>query len=202
MHVVAPAGDRGPTLDIEALGRGETLILDAVLGPATCEGIWTWAVGLHEAGALTPAGVGRSGERREAVRSDSTRWVDAEPVVPALVPLLERFHAIGGEVSRYAFLGLRRFELQLAAYEREGHYTRHLDAFRSGGKRRLTAIYYPNVSWRPGDGGELEVYRGETASCVDPRADRMVIFLSDRVEHAVRPVIRGPRVAMTAWYRG
>ena len=36
---------------------------------------------------------------------------------------------------------------------------------------------------------------------VDPELDRLIVFLSERVEHEVLPA-RTPRRAVTAWFRG
>jgi SM-20-related protein len=74
----------------------------------------------------------------------------------------------------------------------------------------VTAIYYANPGWRAEDGGALRLYvdgaDGAAASTdvapvdVAPLLDRLLVFLSERVEHEVLPT-RAPRWAVTAWFR-
>ena len=66
--------------------------------------------------------------------------------------------------------------------------------------RRVTAIYYANPGWRPEDGGALRLHIGE--GCIDVASVlyRLLVFLSERLEHEVLPA-RVPRRAVTAWFR-
>jgi SM-20-related protein len=72
----------------------------------------------------------------------------------------------------------------------------------------VTAIYYANPAWRPADGGALRLYAdpsvdsGAAVEPVDvaPILDRLLVFLSERVEHEVLPT-QAPRRAITAWFR-
>ena len=65
----------------------------------------------------------------------------------------------------------------------------------------VTAIYYLNEGWTPSDGGVLRLHIAD-GQLVEgqPILDRLVIFLSDRVEHEVLPA-HAERLAITAWYR-
>jgi SM-20-related protein len=65
----------------------------------------------------------------------------------------------------------------------------------------VTAIYYANPGWRPGDGGTLRLHLDEGSIDVAPELDRLIVFRSERVEHEVLPA-QAPRRAVTAWYRG
>ena len=64
----------------------------------------------------------------------------------------------------------------------------------------MTAIYYANPAWRPEDGGVLRLHGGDGPLDVAPVLDRLLVFLSERVEHEVLPA-RAPRCAVTAWFR-
>ena len=77
----------------------------------------------------------------------------------------------------------------------------------------MTAIYYANPGWRPENGGALRLHAHGTdgtdaadaatdAGAVDlaPLLDRLLVFLSERVEHEVLPT-KTPRWAVTAWFR-
>jgi SM-20-related protein len=92
--------------------------------------------------------------------------------------------------------------VQLARYPGGGaRYERHRDAFSGGPSRRLTAIYYLNDGWSPADGGALRIHADDGAVDLAPTIDRLVVFLSERLEHEVLPAF-APRLAITAWYRG
>ena len=64
---------------------------------------------------------------------------------------------------------------------------------------RITAILY-TAEWQPGHGGRLQLL-DEPRRCwwaVPPRADTLVLFLSDRVLHKVEPC-HAPRYALTVF---
>ena len=65
----------------------------------------------------------------------------------------------------------------------------------------MTAIFYPNPDWRPEHGGLLRLYLKEGTVEVAPSLDRLVVFLSEQLEHEVLPT-HAPRLALTAWYYG
>lgn len=191
-----------PAAAIPALGEGEAVVLDGVLGPERCADVRAAVLEARARGELRPAGLGRDRQHRERLRSDAIAWVDPAAADPRLRPLLVRFERLRDQLNREAWLGLRRFEVQLAAYDEGPGYVRHADAFQGGGTRRLTAIYYANPDWHADDGGALRCWPPSGARVVEPVADRLVVFLSERLEHEVAPVHRGPRVAVTAWFWG
>jgi SM-20-related protein len=202
----APAPDEGavlvPVAAIPALGEGEPVVLDGVLGPHHAGRVRAAVLEAWARGELRPAGLGRDRQRREGLRSDHIAWIEPAAADPRFHPLLAWFARLQDQLNRDAWLGLRRFEVQLAAYDEGPGYVRHADAFGGGGTRRLTAIYYANPDWHPDDGGELRCWPPSGPRVLAPTADRMVLFLSERLEHAVAPVLRGLRVAVTAWFWG
>jgi SM-20-related protein len=129
--------------------------------------------------------------------------LDPTDVPAGLEPTLSLFERLRLEANRAAWLGLDRRELQLARYPGNGEtYARHLDAFRGGGAaRRLTAIYYLNEGWRSEDGGQLRLFLPSGDRDIAPIADRLLVFMSAEVEHAVLPV-QAERWALTAWHSG
>lgn len=191
-----------PVAAIAGLGDGEPVVLDGVLGPQHAAHVRAAVLEARARGELRPAGLGRDRQRREGLRSDHIAWIEPTAADPRLQPLLERFARLQEQLDRDAFLGLRRFEVQLAAYDQGPGYVRHVDAFQGGGTRRLTAIYYANPHWHPDDGGELRCWPPSGPRVVEPIDDRMIVFRSERLEHEVAPVHRGPRVAVTAWFWG
>lgn len=183
---------------IVALGEGQALSFDDVLGRAIAEAVRREALGMLAAGRLRAAGVGRGGVVVTRTRGDFITWLDPAEAPPAFAPVLELFADLRETLNESAYLGARILEVQLAVYERGFGYARHRDTLAGSSSRRATVIYYANA-WEPGDGGELEV--GEGMRVIEPVADRLVLFRSDTVEHAVREVLRGPRVAISGWLR-
>lgn len=157
---------------------------------------------LDAAGELAPAGLSRGVEHRHdrAVRGDRITWLDDHRAVPAFDRAWRRFEQLRLELNRAAYLGLTRFGLQLALYPGEGAtYARHRDAFPGSSNRKITAIWYLNPDWTPADGGALRLFVDGTPR-VEPRLDRLLVFFSEEIEHAVEPAW-APRWAMTAWMR-
>jgi len=195
--------------DAEVSGLREQgwFLRDALLGRSIALGIHDAVEGLAADGRLRPAGVSRGALHRvdAAVRGDAITWVEPAEASPPLVPLRNTFVSLRDALNREVYLGLDRIEIQIARYPGGGsHYDRHRDAFRAqpGDRpsRRVTAIYYANPTWRPGDGGVLRLHLEGGPRDVAPLLDRLLVFLSERVEHEVLPA-REPRRAVTAWFR-
>ncbi|MDY7232666.1 2OG-Fe(II) oxygenase [Hyalangium rubrum] len=190
--------------EIEALGTQGFFTREAFLGRERASAVHAAALARVEAGALRPAGIRRGADRTEdtSVRGDFITWVTPEPGSTALGSLWEAFEALGQSLSAAAYLGLGRFDVQLAWYPGEGaRYVRHRDAFPGQSNRRVTAIFYANPDWRPEHGGQLRLFLEEGTVEVAPTLDRLVVFLSEKLEHEVLPA-HAPRLALTAWYYG
>jgi|SRR5690606_5351284 len=101
--------------------------------------------------------------------------------------------------NRYCFLSLSGAEFHLAHYPSGGHYSRHLDRFENRSNRMISVVIYLNEDWRPGDGGELEIFQGDGSSfLVEPLGGRCVLFKSAVVPHAVRTAHKS-RFSLTGW---
>lgn len=189
--------------EIQALGQGHAVIRDQVMGPALATQI---AADVQVfADELQPARMGRGAARwlDATERGDEITWIDPTDAAPAsLHDLWDRLEALRLHLNQAAYLGLRRFDLQLAQYRQYGaRYARHADAFRVQTRRRLTAIYYVNPCWIPAHGGVLRLYTPDGSRDVEPLLDRLVLFLSEQVEHEVLPSF-ALRTALTAWFYG
>ncbi|MCP3100137.1 2OG-Fe(II) oxygenase [Myxococcus sp. K15C18031901] len=191
-------------VEVEALGTRGYFTRTSFLGEARALAARADALARVEVGSLQPAGIRRGADRTQdtRVRGDLIGWVQPEAGTP-LGALRERFEALGQALSRGAYLGLGRFDLQLACYPGGGaHYARHLDAFPGQSNRRATAIWYANAGWVPEHGGVLRLHpEGEAPVDVAPGLDTLVVFLSERIEHEVLPAFH-PRLALTAWFYG
>jgi SM-20-related protein len=193
--------------EIRALDERGWFLRDGVLGHPASLGVHAAVEALAAAGGLRPAGLGRGVAHRidAAVRGDAIAWVEPERVPFELAALWAVFLALREALNRDAYLGLDRMEVQVARYPGGGAvYERHRDAFPGppGGRpnRRVTAIYYANPAWCPEDGGALRLYPGDGSVDITPVLDRLLVFLSERVSHEVRPA-QAPRCAVTAWFR-
>jgi SM-20-related protein len=194
--------------EIRALGERGWFTRADFLGDAEARALHAEARARVDAGRLRPAGIRRGADHtlERTTRGDLISWVEPTDGEPALGRLHAAYTALGDALSAEAYLGLGRFDMQLACYPGEGErYARHADAFVGQSNRRVTAIYYVNPDWTPAHGGVLRLYpeAGAEAGAVDvePRLDRLVVFLSERIEHEVLPA-HAPRLALTAWYYG
>ena len=64
-------------------------------------------------------------------------------------------------------------------------------------RRLLTALWYLNVGWRNGDGGELRLRAADGEVSLPPRGDEAVLFNAS-VPHDVAPS-HAERWALTMW---
>ncbi len=176
--------------EVSALGERGFFVRENFAGAAAALA----ARALIEQLPLVPAGVGRGREVASAVRGDAIAWTDAPE-------LRAPFEALRIELNEAAWLGLQRFDLQVARYVSGGAYERHSDAFRGGPSRRVTAIWYLNENWAPSQGGRLRLHLDGEILDVEPMLDRLVVFMSERVEHEVLAAA-AMRWALTAWYYG
>ena len=199
MRLVSPRNE-----EIQSLGERGWFTREDFLGQAEARAIRAEALARVDAGRLRPAGIRRGADHSldRATRGDLITWVEPGEGEPALGRLCAAFSALGEALSAEAYLGLGRFDLQLACYPGGGeHYARHMDAFPGQSNRRVTAIYYLNPDWVPAHGGLLRLHPEEGVVDVAPRLDSLVVFLSERIEHEVLPA-HAPRLALTAWYYG
>ena len=153
---------------------------------------------MDDSGALRSAGVGPDAVRHAEIRGDQIAWLDPANLPEGLDAVVSLFEDLMQTLNEEAYLGARTLECQLAVYHEGRGYTRHRDATTSASSRRATAIYYAN-DWHAGDGGELELWEDAGSRMLAPLADRMVVFRSQCTEHAVRPVVGAPRVAVSAF---
>lgn len=190
--------------EIQSLGEQGWFTRASFLGEEAARAVHAEAKARVEAGLLRPAGIRRGADhtRDQDTRGDFITWVTPEEQGSAIGRLRDAYAGLGEALSAEAYLGLGRFELQLAFYPGNGaRYARHFDAFPGQSNRRVTALYYLNPDWVPAHGGVLRIYPEGGPVEVAPMLDRLVVFLSERLEHEVLPVF-GPRLALTAWFYG
>jgi SM-20-related protein len=187
--------------EIEALASGEAVVRDGLLGAAAlplARALWSWAPA-----RVAPAGVGRGQILRDGhQRGDQICWLAPAEGPAEAGPLFSALEALRGELLTSCFLSVGNPEVQVALYPGRGEgYVRHRDAFRGHRNRLVTSIWYGNPDWRSELGGQLRVWGAGPPCDIEPVLDRWVLFLSEELEHSVLPCM-GPRLAVTAWYRG
>jgi SM-20-related protein len=192
--------------EIRTLGEGGVVVREGFIGRDAAIRIAGVLGGIPLRAAGMVGGVNRE------LRGDDIGWLDNEtapelhgearraPPDEGWNPLIDRFEQLRLELNRKAYLGLSRMDVQLARYPGGGaRYDRHLDAVAGRThNRRVTAIWYANIDWQPTHGGTLRVHTPAPRD-IEPILDRLVLFLSEKVEHEVLPA-HAPRLAVTAWY--
>jgi SM-20-related protein len=181
--------------DVIALGEQRAIVFDDVLGSEHADEIQSDALELFASGALRPAGIGRTAALMPEVRSDHIRWLDPGAPGP-FAEVLALFESLRRQLGELAYLGARTIEAQLAVYPPSLGYTRHRDTLENSSARRMTLIYYANEC----EGGELELYEPDAMRLIAPIRDRLILFRPE-LEHAVRPIVRGQRIAISGWLR-
>jgi SM-20-related protein len=145
-------------------------------------------------------GSGRSLQRREDIRGDSTCWI-TPPLWPAEQILLEQLEQLRLELNREAGLGLFELELHYARYPPGAGYARHVDQPQGRAQRRVSLVLYLNEDWTPAAGGELRIFdAADGHRDIEPLAGRLVCFLTPGREHAVLPTQRD-RLSISGWFR-
>lgn len=188
------------SFELTSLANSGFFFRDEFLPTPVANRIRGEALGLVAKGALRAAGVGREGKTDSGIRGDHLCWMEKASAGPGTRSLMIEFERLRQTVNRELYLGVSRYEMQLAHYRPGSQgYRKHLDAFRGGGNRLLTAIFYLNPTWRSGQGGELALYLPNGELRVEPLQNRLLVFLAEEVEHAVLPV-EASRLALTAWF--
>ncbi|QSX35481.1 2OG-Fe(II) oxygenase [Shewanella avicenniae] len=148
------------------------------------------------------AAIGRGTEQQlnKEIRSDRIRWLaaDCEPDAS-----YQRYmESLREGLNQRLFMGLFDYESHYAWYRPGAFYQKHLDALRGSQNRILTTVFFLNHDWQAAQGGELIIYdeADNPIETVLPEFGTLVIFLSERFPHEVRPTQRG-RGSIAGWFR-
>ena len=142
----------------------------------------------------------------------STMSVVKYPLLSNFIQFLES--TIVQQLSSHFDFDISRTSVQLASYSPNSHgYVRHFDNNNNNKHapsevgRRITAVYYlTDKTWNHEHGGQLRLFQS-TNKYYDaiPKANRLVLFRSELVEHQVLPLSSstpGNRIAITIWIYG
>lgn len=149
---------------------------------------------------MKKAGIGARSDFRinEAIRGDYIRWIDKNAAAPEVKVYIDRITELMKFINRTLFLSLKDIELHMTVYPAGAYYKRHLDQFKPGDHRKLSAICYLNKDWTDDLGGQLRMYLKRGREDVLPIAGRLVCFRSDMIEHEVLPS-KKERLSITGW---
>lgn len=179
---------------------------DGFMPEGLTERLYESARSTWEKGSFRDAHIGsRQTELRDsAIRGDTTFWLDESSKVPAQREFFEWATAMQKLLNRHFYLGLKRYEFHFARYATGYGYQTHLDQHQGYPHREITLILYLNPQWDDQDGGELCMYcladHTRETQRILPKHDRLVMFRSGRIPHAVLPCVR-PRWSLTGWFR-
>jgi len=133
-------------------------------------------------------------------RRDKTKWLEDDNSVQS--EFLEFSDGLKDYLNRELYLGLTYYESHFAIYNDGDFYEKHLDAFKNSKNRVVTTVFYLNDDWGKDDGGELIVYDKDDNFLAEviPKANTLVVFLSDKFPHEVKPAKR-KRFSIAGWFR-
>jgi SM-20-related protein len=185
-----------------ALAQKGWCLVDAALPDALVAALAAEYSG-ESADTFKAAGTGRRAnyQRDAAVRSDAIRWIDTS--LAAGARYLTLMDALRVELNSRLFLGLFDYECHYARYAPGAFYRKHVDAFAGEKNRVLSTVLYLNRDWRGEEGGELLLYAGGEGDAIEtvlPHYNRLVLFLSERFPHEVKPATR-ERHSIAGWFR-
>lgn len=188
------------SLVVEELGgRGFTCI-DNFLSIEELLMIRNYIFDLHEKHFLRSAAIGKDAEEQivKEIRSDLIKWIDFStpgPVNDFFLPKLEEIITL---LKQKCFLGIRDFESHFTFYPPGSYYKKHLDRFKGNNNRLVSFVCYLNDFWLPEHGGQLRIYDKESVADIEPLGGRIVLFLSDEIEHEVLET-KKERISITGW---
>ena len=150
-----------------------------------------------------PAGISASSDLHldSERRRDKIHWLDEDG--STLSEYLAFANGFKEYLNRSLYLGLSYYESHFAIYDEGDFYETHLDAFKNSKNRVVTTVYYLNEEWNESDGGELVVYdeNNNLLTTVRPKANTLVVFLSEKFPHEVLPAKNKKRYSIAGWYR-
>ena len=129
-------------------------------------------------------------------RRDKIRWLDGDDKYEK--EFLSFSEGLKLFLNQNLYLGLKYYEAHFAIYDIDDFYEKHLDSFKNSKNRVVTTVYYLNEC----QGGELVIYdnNDNVIKTVQPKKNTLVVFLSEKFPHEVRPVF-SKRFSIAGWFR-
>lgn len=163
----------------------------------------------HTNNDMAAAKTGLANQSQQSnIRGDRIFWLNEDSTNTNIQAYFSQMHALRTALNQQLFMNLQALETHLAVYPIGSLYQKHLDQFSHGldtaydtKARQLSSALYLNADWQADDGGELRLYLNEHEHLdILPTAGKLVLFLSAKFWHEVRPAKR-ERASLTGWFR-
>ncbi|WP_339607758.1 2OG-Fe(II) oxygenase [uncultured Roseivirga sp.] len=185
---------------VDQLSQNDFVVIDDFLDKQLFENIRAYFLDRLETDGFSDAAIGALNQKQleKSIRGDKIYWLERKNDLE-----MESFFQLSDELiqqlNQLCYLSLSGCEFHLAHYPIGTFYKKHIDQFKGRSNRLISVIIYLNVGWKPGDGGELKVFKenGEEL-LVEPLAGRCVMFKSDTVPHEVMKT-QVNRYSLTGW---
>ncbi|WP_198597265.1 2OG-Fe(II) oxygenase [Gracilimonas amylolytica] len=184
---------------MDQLSENDYVIVDDFINDEMFNSIMEFFHEMETADKLKKAGIGAQQDYqvKAEIRGDFIYWLDEGRDV-ALKPFFDLKDELIQSLKRFCYLSLSGSEFHIAKYPAGSYYHRHLDQFNERTNRQITVLIYLNKDWKPGNGGELVIYKEDKEILVEPIAKRLLLFKSDVIEHEVLTT-QVPRYSLTGW---
>lgn len=151
---------------------------------------------------LQKAGIGNNAKlvKNENIRTDKIYWLDRKHKDVFEHKFFDLMDDFVSYLNRTCYAGITDYEFHYALYEKGSFYKRHLDQFKDNNRRAFSMIFYLNVDWKIGDGGELCIYNLDKSQLITPENGKCAFFKSDELEHEVL-VSQTTRMSVTGWLK-
>ncbi len=184
---------------VDQLAENDFVVIDDFINQETYQLARSFLLGKIGDDEFHKASVGPAAEQQviSEIRGDYIYWIDKQKDA-SMASFFELIEETVGILNRYCYLSLSGYEFHLAHYPAGCFYKKHLDQFKSRNNRMISMIIYLNENWKPGNGGELRIFRDSEDIVVEPLARRCVLFRSDIVPHEVLKT-EVSRYSLTGW---
>ncbi len=203
---MSSTSSRLPSLNFSNLESKGWQIFDSFFTELECQRFLKELEELKAAKLLKPAEIGKEQKQNlnKTVRQTEIFWIDPLIPTPTQSLFLERMQELLEQLRKLTYIPLKHFECHYSIYPIGGYYERHKDQFQGDLSRQISFILYLDGNWQPTEGGELVLYNEKSPEDVDqilrPAKGRLVVFMSESIEHEVRPTLR-LRHSLTGWMR-
>ncbi len=168
-------------------------IQDDLMNPVELKAISSYCESLPSKSAT----ISQSKIQNTEIRGDSIAWLDNDD--KELSSYVTIINQIKQSLNSNFFFGINDFEYHYAKYPVGSFYKKHLDCFQNSNTRKVTFILYLNENWKKEDQGQLLIHNANPFK-VDPIFNRLVVFISNQLEHEVLPTF-SERKSITGWLK-
>lgn len=155
---------------------------------------------LYDEQKMRTGAVGKDADEKilKEVRGDLIKWVDFNLPGSVNKYFLPQLNSLIKFIRRECYIGVNDFECHFTLYPKGSFYKKHIDCFKGNNNRLISFVFYLNENWISEQGGQLRVYDKDVIVDVDPTGGRLVLFLSEEIEHEVLPTFK-ERLSITGW---